>query len=140
MIFRRSDGSLADHPITNGLTVAERIDSVATFTGQAFRADTDVEGLLIFGPDAVSFMPKVAGKFDSETPQVRVGGWFQGAAQRFGQGRVALFGEAAMFTAQLAGRNRRPMGMNTPVASQNPQFLLNLVHWLSGLMEKPETQ
>jgi hypothetical protein len=26
-----------------------------------------------------------------------------------------------------------PMGLNAPVAKQNPQFLLNLVHWLAGV-------
>jgi hypothetical protein len=50
----------------------------------------------------------------------------------FGRGRVAVFGEAAMFSAQLAGPERRPMGMNAPEAPQNPRFLLNLVRWLAG--------
>jgi hypothetical protein len=27
------------------------------------------------------------------------------------------------------------MGMNDPVASRNYQFLLNVVHWLSGLLK-----
>jgi hypothetical protein len=26
--------------------------------------------------------------------------------------------------------------MNAPVAKQNPQFLLNVLHWLSGLIQK----
>jgi len=51
-----------------------------------------------------------------------------------GRGRVAVFGEAAMFTAQVSGPERRPMGMNTPTAAQNPQFLLNVMHWLAGLL------
>lgn len=54
---------------------------------------------------------------------------------RFGKGRVAVFGEAAMFSAQLAGPNKDPMGMNDPIASRNPQFLLNLMHWLSGKLK-----
>jgi len=28
------------------------------------------------------------------------------------------------------------MGMNDPIAKQNPQFLLNVMHWLSGLLQK----
>jgi hypothetical protein len=40
-----------------------------------------------------------------------------------------------MFSAQLAGAERRPMGMNDPRAGQNPQFVLNVMHWLSGLIE-----
>jgi hypothetical protein len=40
-----------------------------------------------------------------------------------------------MFSAQLSGLPGRPMGMNDPIASENPQFLLNLMQWLSGLHE-----
>jgi hypothetical protein len=36
-----------------------------------------------------------------------------------------------MFSAQLAGPDKRPMGMNAPEARENPQLLLNLMHWLS---------
>ena len=48
------------------------------------------------------------------------------------RGRVAAFGEAAMFSAQLGGPESLPMGMNAPEAGQNAQFLLNVFHWLSG--------
>ena len=47
-----------------------------------------------------------------------------------GSGKVAVFGEAAMFTAQV-GRGG-PMGMNDPEAQQNSQFVLNVLHWLTG--------
>jgi len=53
---------------------------------------------------------------------------------RLGEGRVAFFGEAAMFSAQLAGLPGQPMGMNNPAAAENVQFLLNVIHWLSGLL------
>jgi hypothetical protein len=39
-----------------------------------------------------------------------------------------------MFSAQVSGAARRPMGMNDPTAAQNPQFLLNVMHWLTGLL------
>lgn len=39
-----------------------------------------------------------------------------------------------MFSAQLAGPDKHPMGMNALIAKQNPQFLLNVVHWLTGVM------
>lgn len=130
-IFRRADGSLFDHPITRGRDSSEWIDSVASFTGEAFQAD-GAEGLLQFGDGMSSFMPKVAWEFSDSTPRVPIQGWFQGAVKKIGKGRVAVFGEAAMFSGQLAGEQRRPTGMNSPVASQNPQFLLNVMHWLSG--------
>jgi hypothetical protein len=50
----------------------------------------------------------------------------------FGSGRTAFFGEAAMFTAQRSGNER--MGMNAALAEQNFQFVLNVMHWLSGIL------
>ena len=40
----------------------------------------------------------------------------------------------AMFSAQLTGPEKAPMGMNAPVAKHNPQFLLNLMHWLAAVL------
>ncbi len=37
--YRRSDGSLPSGPIANGRKASERVDSVTTYTGQAFRLD-----------------------------------------------------------------------------------------------------
>jgi uncharacterized protein (DUF2249 family) len=140
MLFRLSDGSLKEHPITRGRTEAERVDSVATFTGSAFQVEGDVLPLLVMGSSVSSFLSSVAGQITNETPRVPVGGWYQGAVIRFGKGRVGVFGEAAMFSAQLAGANRNPMGMNAPVAARNPQFLLNVMHWLSGRLEPSKTK
>jgi len=136
MIFKRSDGSLADHPITKGRFASERVDSVATFTGSAFRVDKGGEPLLIFGPGIVSFTPTNSWMFKTDTPRIPVTGWYQGAALRVGKGRVAFFGEAAMFSAQVDGPSREPFGMNAPGAEQNPRFVLNLLHWLSGLLDR----
>lgn len=134
-IFRRSEASLLDHPITNGRTAAERIDYIATFTGSAFQVRRAAQPLMIFGSSFISLMPKTAWKFGPGTFRISIQGWFQGAVFRYGRGRVAVFGEAAMFTAQLAGPNRKPVGMNSPIATQNSQFVLNVFHWLSGLLD-----
>jgi len=40
-----------------------------------------------------------------------------------------------MFSAQVAGAERSPMGMNATSAGENYQFLLNLMHWLSGVFD-----
>jgi hypothetical protein len=136
MIFNRSDGSLAAHSITKGRSENERVDSVATFSGSAFRVDKGGEPLLIFGPGIVSFTPTNSWMFDAGSPRIPVTGWYQGAALRVGKGRAAFFGEAAMFSAQVEGPNREPFGMNAPAAKQNPQFVLNVLHWLSGLLDR----
>lgn len=126
IVFRRSDGSLRAHAVTAG------IDSIATFTGQAFRAvDSTITPLLIFGPGITTYEPTVAWEFDG-VPGGSATGMLQGAARAFGAGRVVVLGEAAMLTAQVVGPERRPMGMNAPVAGQNQAFVLNVMHWLSG--------
>ncbi len=131
-LFARQTGTLADHPITNGRDPGERVDSIRTFTGQAFQSDAAIYPLMVFSPEFVSLMPRFAWQFDEGTRRVSVDGWYQGAALEAGAGRAAFFGEAAMFTAQVAGAQQTPMGMNAPMAEQNPQFVLNVLHWLSG--------
>jgi hypothetical protein len=131
------DGGLAAHPITEGRDSTERIDSIRTFTGQAFRADRDVEPLLTVPAGSRLRLPIEAWEFKPTTPSIPADGLLQGAVFHFGDGRVAVFGEAAMFSAQEQIRKdeRTLMGMNHPAAAQNPQFLLNVMHWLSGLVE-----
>jgi uncharacterized protein (DUF2249 family) len=135
MIFKLAEGGLKEHAITRGRADAEKVDSVATFTGSAFQIDGKAQPLLILGESVVSAMTTVAGQITAETPRVPMKGWYQGAVLQFGKGRIAVFGEAAMFSAQLAGANRSPMGMNAPIAAKNAQFLLNVMHWLSGKLE-----
>ena len=135
MRFASGDGSLADHAVTRGRDEAERVDSVFAFTGQAFRvAAPDAEPLMTLGRGTVLLMPDVAWQFSPTTTRVPAQGHLQGAVLRHGRGRVAVFGEAAMFSAQLAGPNRQPMGMNNSRAPQNVQFLLNVMHWLTGVI------
>jgi hypothetical protein len=137
LVFRRADGSLPASAIADGRAPDERVDSVATFTGQAFEADSSAhaQGLLVFGPGATMLLPDAAWVFHRSTPRRSIAGWFQGAALRVGAGRAAMFGEAAMFSAQVAGPRRVPAGMNAPIAAGNAQFLLNVLHWLTGLLE-----
>ena len=51
-----------------------------------------------------------------------------------GQGRIAVFGEAAMFSAQSVKDSNPPFrgGFNAKGAEQNKQFILNLAEWLAG--------
>ena len=48
-----------------------------------------------------------------------------------------VFGEAAMFTAQTSVHDGivEHFGLNNPTASENSQFLLNVMHWMSGLID-----
>jgi hypothetical protein len=134
--FRRADGSLTATAIANGRTAAERVDSVTTFAGQAFRLDPGLESvpLLVFADGYELFLPSVAFQFSEQTPRISAANLLQGATVRHGRGRIAVFGEAAMFSAQLAGPDRLPMGMNAPDARGNYRFALNVMHWLSGVL------
>jgi hypothetical protein len=130
-LFRIDDGTLSDHAILRGRDAKQAISQLRSFTGQAFRAP-DAQPLMVLPAGFISLHPAKAWKFDDAVPRVEVGGWLQGAVKEVGKGRAAFFGEAAMFTAQATGAERRPMGMNSPGAEQNAQFVLNLLHWLAG--------
>jgi hypothetical protein len=116
---------LKDSIITRGRSNDEKVTKVATFTGSAFQPPKEAIPVLEFGARSES----VEREGEPKTRKVAIEGWCQGAVLNVGKGRVAVFGEAAMFSAQLAGRE--PMGMNAPDAEQNHQLLLNVMHWLS---------
>lgn len=150
VVFRRSDGTLAEHPIVTGRLGeddgghedgeggeggggAPPVDSVATFFGHAMRtSDSRWRPLLVFGPGIESMHPDGLWEIGDGTPRVDVEGWLQGVAGRVGRGRVVVLGEAGMAVAQRVGPRSSPRGMNAPVAAGNARFLLNVLRWLSA--------
>lgn len=132
--FDVSEGTLQNHPIVSGRNPSETVESVTSFTGQGFRIrqNAGIQPLMTLADSTVLLLPIVAWEFSDQTPALSAAGMLQGAVSKYGAGRVAMFGEAAMFTAQVAGD--RPMGLNHPEAPQNAQFVLNVLHWLSGLL------
>jgi hypothetical protein len=130
-VFTRTAGTLKAHAITDGRSAAERIHQVATFTGQGFNGQ-DLEPLLVFPRGFVSIFPATPWDFRPADRRVDAEGSLQGAVKKVGKGRAAFFGEAAMFTAQTYGPTRIPMGLNHPRSKDNPQFILNVLHWLVG--------
>lgn len=132
-----ADCSLVNHPIFVGRSSQETIPSIRAGRGQAFRlrpGGRARELLILEGPWVLRF-PVVAWEFSEKTPQVRADGMLVSAVAIIGQGRVITFGGmAAMLTAQLWGPERTPGGINSPDAKHNAQFVLNMLHWLSGLL------
>lgn len=116
---------LKDHAITNG------VESVMTFTGQAFTSPAGAEALMVLGSGVKTALVKRAGQIKADTPRVDSAGMHQGAVLKVGKGRVAVFGEAAMFTAQISA-DGGPMGMNAAGAEGNARFLLNTMRWLTA--------
>ncbi len=134
-IFSIKDKTLTESILTKGRDASESVQQITSFAGQAFKMPADASPILTFGKNYENLLPDTAWVFNETTTKYSVEGWSQGAFKTFGKGRIVVFGEAAMFTAQLAGPNRFKVGMNSDVAPQNYRLLLNIVHWLDGILE-----
>ena len=133
--FSRSDNTLLSNSITNGRNAGESVNKVVTFTGQAFTCPPEASKILQFDKRYLLLEPDTAWVFDSSTRYTPIDRWAQGACIKHGKGRVVMFGEAAMFTAQLAGPSGTKTGMNSEYADENYKLLLNIIHWLDGKMD-----
>jgi hypothetical protein len=128
LIFSRENKLLATHPITEGRNEKERVNLVRGFTGQSLKGPEGSAGILNLGSTAFD-----RPTFGAET-SVSAAGRTQAVAFKFGKGRVVVQGEAAMLSAQISGVDKHPMGMNVP-GNDNRQYVLNLMHWLSGILK-----
>lgn len=128
--FYRNDFTLGAGKITDGRNENERVDKVVTFTGQAFTFPEEATSVINFNDRWVSRESDTAWVFDETTRITPIMGYSQGAYMEYGKGRMVVFGEAAMFTAQLGGPERFKAGMNAEYAEQNYILLLNIIHWL----------
>lgn len=126
IVYTRESGRLADHAITRGRNDSERINKIIAFTGQSLKGPPDSFAFMKLADSAVDTMPN--------TTPISAAGRAQGLVMRSGKGRLVVLGEAAMLSAQLAGPNRMPFGMNRP-GIDNRQLALNIMHWLSGLLK-----
>lgn len=125
--FSREAGTLGEHEVT------EDVERVASFTGQAFRAPEGATSILRFPSGYVSLEPQEAWQFDESTPRHDIGGWSQGLVMSVGSGRVAIWGEAAMFTTQEVDGSI--IGVGAPEetgAKDNGRLRENLVRWLAN--------
>jgi hypothetical protein len=128
IVYTRESGRLADHPITRGRNEAERVNKIIAFTGQSLKGPADSVAFMKLADSAQDLMP------GQNSKPISAAGRAQGIAMKFSKGRVVVLGEAAMLSAQLAGPNRMPFGMNRP-GIDNRQLALNIVHWLSRLLK-----
>ncbi len=131
--FNVRNKTLTESIITKGKE--KSVQQIASFTGQAFKIPEDATGILTFSKGYINMLPDTAWVFDDKTTRMNAEGWWQGAYKKYGKGRVVVFGEAAMFSAQLAGPQRVKMGMNNETAPENFQLLLNIIHWLDGKLD-----
>ncbi len=130
LVFSRQNHLLGDHPITRGRNDSERLNKVQTFTGTSLRGPEGSTPILKLSDSAVDH-----DFADGEGKETSAAGRTQGIAFAFGKGRVVVMGEAAELSAQVAGGEK--FGMNAP-GIDNRQMALNIMHWLSGLLEPRE--
>jgi hypothetical protein len=131
-MFSRQSGNLLETPVTKGRNKTERIETIQMFTGSAFLPPPDAAVITKLGKEYTIELASVAWQFSETTPKISGMHFANGAMLQYGKGRVVVFGEAAMFTAQVQGPEKRKMGMSLPSAKENPQLLLNIIHWLDG--------
>ena len=132
VVSSRESGLLLDHPITQGRNDSEKIKRVIALTGQTVKGP---EGSTTFLKIAEPVIDKTQAAAGADASASGVAGLAQGIAFKFGKGRVVVLGEAAMLSAQIVGRDRRPVGMNYPDVD-NKQLALNIMHWLSGVLRE----
>jgi len=126
IVYTRENKLLGDHPITRGREAAERVNRVIAFTGQSLKGPEGSVAFMKLADTALDAMP-------GNDKQVSAAGRAQGLAFAFGKGRVVVMGEAGMLSAQLAGPDKKPFGMNRP-GIDNRQLALNIMRWLSRLL------
>jgi hypothetical protein len=128
LVFSRQNHLLGDHPITRGRDDSEQVKRIQTFTGTSLKGPAGSVPILKLADTAVDH------SFDDGNP-ASAAGRSQGLALTLGQGRVVVMGEAAELSAQVIGAGEK-FGMNVP-GIDNRQMALNILHWLSGLLDPP---
>lgn len=129
--FIKKDNTLLSDPVTQKTQTHPAVDSIANFTGSAFKARGKVTPLMILDNHYQLIYPDTAWKFYAKTRTIPAKDFYQLALLDYGKGKIVVSAEAAMFSAQLAGPEKKPMGFNHPAARNNPQFILNVFEWLN---------
>jgi len=127
IVYSRENQLLGAHSIANGRSEAERVNRVMTFNGQSLAGPKGSEPFLKLADSAID-------NIGSPVTSSSAAGRAQGITYRLGKGRVVVLGDAAMLSAQLTGSDNRPIGINV-AENDNRQLVLNIMHWLSGLLK-----
>lgn len=135
IVYAREQHSLLDSPITQGRDDSEKLNRVIVFAGQSLKGPEGSVAFLQLADSAVESSGEQAPAADGPLPQIAAKGRAQGLAFRFGKGRVVVVGDADMLSALLGGAaGKEAIGMSYP-GVDNRQLVLNIMHWLSGLLK-----
>ncbi len=132
-VFSFENKRLLKTPLTDGSLVA-KVDKITSFTGSSFSIPEAATGVMQFQKNDRCLKPEIAWQFGENTERIDINGNYQGAIMDFGKGRLAVFGEAAMFTAQTIMQNGNTfhIGFNSSFAPNNVSFVRNVLAWLTA--------
>lgn len=159
-VFTGEKGLLSSHKIITGRSPAEQVKSVVLGGTRAIGKKPENAVSLVFCSDAATIGPdfletlrrreaakatpvKQAGQSDETTPTRNVPVGIVPAphapiavAFSLGKGRVVVLGNSGAIEARIVhtaeGRPPQATGL---IEADNQQFALNVMHWLSGLLE-----
>lgn len=153
LVFSRENGLLGDHPLLRGRDSSESVMRVKSFSGQSLGVPKGATALMKLSSTARESPTRAdlnaAGDAVQDTERSKeaidvhskaADGRAQGIAMTFEKGRVVVLGEAAMLSAQVVRfpdqepQREMKFGMNVS-GYDNRQFVLNVLHWLSGLLK-----
>jgi hypothetical protein len=133
IVFSTENKLLLGHPITQGRSADETLKRVICFSGQALKGPESAAVLLKLTDTATEVVDEPSAG-NGSVPKNSIAGRSQGLAFKAGSGRVVVLADAEMLSALLGEPPaKEPIGMNYP-ESNNRQFTLNVLHWLSGLL------
>lgn len=126
---------LGTHPIISSDREGRAIGAVRSFTGQSLSVPEGGSLLLGLPEGAAEFSDRAAvnAYIDGGAAGRDVSDRAQAVALQYGEGRVVVSGEAAMFTSQMQrGNSDRTMGVQE---ADNEAYTLNVLDWLAGRIE-----
>jgi hypothetical protein len=141
--FSRANGRLGNHVILRGRGAGERIDRIHSIAGRSLGGPAAAAPLMTFS--ATAREAETAADLEDEDAASRqeaalagafstpVRGRAQALALPFGDGRVVVLGAATLVAGSSAGGGESTVGIRA-AGTDNRQFALNVLHWLSHLL------
>ena len=128
LVFTGRTSYWATTRLPGGAMKPSESNKIQTFTGTSVKGPEGSVPILKLANTAV--------ESGTDDKTVSAAGRAQGVVFSLGKGRVVVMGEAAELSAQVFGVDEE-FGMNVP-GIDNRQMAINIMHWLSGLLEPRE--
>ena len=131
--YSPDNGGFGQHSILQGRSHESSINRILTFTGQSLSYDSTWTSILRLSQSAQNYYTRgdaSDASIDSST-YFSVPGQSQLVARQYGEGKIVIAGEAAMFTAQEVRIFFKTIhaGFNFS-GYDNKELVLNIIHWL----------